>query len=549
MTKQPWLKIYGELGVKNLDFIDRPMGSFIEQYAKEKPDSPAILYYSRVISYKEYNVEVNKLANALVKLGITKGDVVGLHIPNIPQYMIALGAVSKIGAIGSGVSPLLASPELAYQLNDSRVKALLTLPDMAPVVTAMDDMPKALKTLIFCGPGDYLGAPATPAPKIDGLKTVSYLDIIENEAETFRQCATHWNDTVMIQYTGGTTGRPKGAELGLRAMMSNLHTGGALAAPPVDNEVYASPFPLFHLGGLAIVVITIVWGGAYHLYPDPRDTDHFCRSLSEFPPTRIALVPALYDMLLSNPLVHDIDFSTLRFASTGAAPMTSSTADRLRSLIGPDKLQDGLGMTETGPIYILSPPSRAKQGSVGIPCVGIDVRIMDAETGTRQMPFGEPGEICCSGANLMKGYLGLPEETKNALREMDGKTWMYSGDIGYMDEEGYVFLCDRAKDMLIVGGYKVFSVEIEDKLQSMPQIAMSAIIGTKDERRPGNDIVNLYVELNPSYKDADPEQIKADITAFCRKNMAPYKIPKQIHFTEAIPLTAVGKIDKKALRV
>jgi len=205
-------------------------------------------------------------------------------------------------------------------------------------------------------------------------------------------------------------------------------------------------------------------------------------------------------------------------------------------------------MTETGPCYVTHPATRYKPGSIGIPIAGTDVRIMDSETGTKDMPLGEPGEICTAGPQVMKGYLGLPEESARALREIDGHIWMYSGDVGYMDEEGYIFLCDRAKDMLIVGGFKVFSVEVEDKLCTLPEIASCAIIGTADEKRPGNDIVNLYIQLEPDYTGRDEAAIKETITAFCRANMAPYKVPKQIYIIDEIPLTPVGKIDKKALR-
>jgi long-chain acyl-CoA synthetase len=164
------------------------------------------------------------------------------------------------------------------------------------------------------------------------------------------------------------------------------------------------------------------------------------------------------------------------------------------------------------------------------------------------MPVGEAGEIITSGPQVMKGYLNLPGESAKAMRPWRGKTWMYTGDVGYMDEEGYIYLCDRAKDMLIVGGFKVFSVELEDKLQALDCIASSAVIGTVDEKRPGNDIVNLFVELTPAARARDPEEVKAEILAYCRDNMAPYKIPKVIVILDRMPLTAVGKLDKKALR-
>ncbi|MCP5090300.1 MAG: long-chain fatty acid--CoA ligase, partial [Gammaproteobacteria bacterium] len=244
----------------------------------------------------------------------------------------------------------------------------------------------------------------------------------------------------------------------------------------------------------------------------------------------------------------DIDFSNLKVAITGAAPLTTTDRERIEAVIGANTLSDLFGMTETGPVHVGSPHKRSKAGSIGIPVPGADTRIVDLESGTKEMPFGEAGEIVTSGPHVMKGYLNLPDETAKAMREWRGKTWMYTGDVGYMDEEGYIFLCDRAKDMLIVGGYKVFSVEVEDKLKSLDFIAESAIVGTPDERRPGNDIVNLYVELTPESRGRDTESVREEIQKYCRANMAAYKVPRVIHIIDEIPLTPVGKIDKKVLR-
>lgn len=205
-------------------------------------------------------------------------------------------------------------------------------------------------------------------------------------------------------------------------------------------------------------------------------------------------------------------------------------------------------MTETTGSYVGNPPKRYKFGSVGIPLPSTDVRIMDVETGTKEMPTGEPGEICASGPQVMRGYINLPEETANALRTIDGRTYMYSGDVGYVDEEGFLFLCDRAKDMLIVGGFKVFSVEIEDKLSALPLVEMSALVSQPDQARPGNDIVHLFIQLSEDHKSRDEDELRAEIIEYFAANMAVYKKPKVIHFVEAIPLTPIGKIDKKALR-
>jgi long-chain acyl-CoA synthetase len=253
-------------------------------------------------------------------------------------------------------------------------------------------------------------------------------------------------------------------------------------------------------------------------------------------------------MLIACPDITGVDFSSLKIAHSGAAPLAGEDRRKIEAVIGENKMSDMFGMTETGPVHVCNPPMRAQPTSVGIPVPGADTRIVDLETGTKEMPVGEPGEIITSGPQVMKGYLNLPEESAKAMRQWRGKTWMYTGDVGYMDKEGYIYLCDRAKDMLIVSGYKVFSVEVEDKLQTLDCIANSAVIGTADEKRPGNDIVNLYVELTPEANKLEPEAVTAKILAFCRENMAPYKIPKLIHIIDHIPLTAVGKLDKKALR-
>jgi len=547
--QRPWVKLHEELGIKPADPIDWPLGTYLEDNARKIPDAPALHYFAKTFNYADYNKEANKLANALSAMGVGKGDVVGCYLPNIPQYPIALAAISKIGAIGSGVSPLLAPPELTHQIRDAGIKVLITLSDLAPAVTGMTDVPDCLHTLVTCGAGDYLGAPDIGPTALDGKKSVSYQQLIDGADDRFVQVDTHWNDTFMIQYTGGTTGKPKGAELSIRTLMHNPVMAATGDNPMAyGEERFFSAFPLFHAAGLALSLTAAVYGGSSELLPNPRDIDRICARMKENPPTRLAAVPALYDMMLAHPLFKDIDFSDLKYVRMGAAPMTSTTYQGLKDIVGEGKITDVFGMTETGPCYVTHPATRYKPGSIGIPIAGTDVRIMDSETGTKDMPLGEPGEICTAGPQVMKGYLGLPEESARALREIDGHIWMYSGDVGYMDEEGYIFLCDRAKDMLIVGGFKVFSVEVEDKLCTLPEIASCAIIGTADEKRPGNDIVNLYIQLEPDYTGRDEAAIKETITAFCRANMAPYKVPKQIYVIDEIPLTPVGKIDKKALR-
>jgi long-chain acyl-CoA synthetase len=351
----------------------------------------------------------------------------------------------------------------------------------------------------------------------------------------------------MIQYTGGTTGRPKGAMLSLRNLMYNTQQMAA-TTPWSTGDVIMSPFPMFHVAGLAMHAACARFGGLALLIADPRDTALICRQLQRFAPTRISAVPSLYQMLVNTPAFRDVDFSGLKIAISGAAPLTHVDRAHIEEIIGKGKLADALGMTESGPVHIVNPPTHSKPTSVGIPISGADTRIVDIETGTREMPFGEPGEIVTSGPYVMKGYLNLPAESARALRELDGGTWLFTGDVGVMDEDGYIYLRDRVKDMLIVSGYKVFSVEVEDTLKGLACIAQSALIGSPDTQRPGSDIVNVYVELTPEAKARDPQAVRAEIVVFCRENMAAYKVPKNVILIEQMPLTPVGKLDKKVLR-
>ena len=544
----PWLAHYESLGIITPEFEDRPFGSFIEEHARTQPDTIAMWYITRGISYEEYNNQANRLANALVKLGVCKGDVVGIHLPNIPQYPIMLAAISKIGAIGSGLSPLLAPPEVAYQIQNAGIKVVITLSELAVVLAKMPETPDCLEYTIVTAATDLLTPTPFDLPKINNCEVLAFLSLTQSASEQFTQTDVHWNDTFMIQYTGGTTGKPKGAMLSLRNVMHNTEQATAVNPFEGSQETLLSAFPMFHIAGLANAIASAMYGGLMILVPNPRDTDFICAQLQKHPANVMIGVPALYDMLVANPVFNTLDFSKLRLAASGAAPLTRGSYDALTAVVGSNKISDAFGMTETAPCYTVNPPKRYKLGSIGFPVPNAKVRIRDVETGEHDMPCGEPGEIVCTGPQVMKGYLNLPNESAKALREIDGERWMFCGDVGYMDEEGYIFLCDRAKDMLIVGGFKVFSVEVEDKLSAIPEIAACAVIGSEDKARPGNDIVNLYVELSAKFKETDHNLIKEKILTFCHESMAAFKVPKQIHFIDAIPLTPVGKIDKKALR-
>ncbi len=544
----PWLPVHREMGVSAPPFDNKPLGTYVEEHASQRPKSIALQFFDREINHEELNRLANQLANSLVELGVDKRDVIGLHMPNIPHYCIALVAIAKIGCSGSGVSPLLAPGELAHQLQDAEISVLLTVDSLLPVFKAMESVPACLQHLIVAKPGDFLGGTADAQAQIAAIQTHDYLDLTQGASDQFAQRLVDWNDRFMIQYTGGTTGKPKGAQLSVRNLLHNSDQVFTYEPGVIGGEVFASAFPMFHAAGLFVHLTSMKLGARAMLIPNPRDVAFFCKQMTRFPPTQMAAVPTLYMMLVNAPESGEVDFTQLKTALTGAAPLPAEDRKKIEGMVGKGLLCDVFGMTETGPVHLYNPPGRTKSGSVGIPVPGAETRIVDLETGKQEMPVGEPGEIITTGPQVMLGYLNLPEESDNAMRQWQGRTWMYTGDVGYMDEEGYVFLCDRAKDMLIVGGFKVFSVEVEDKLKALDFVAESAVIGSPDQARHGNDIVNLFVQLTDTAREESETELAEKIIDYCRTNLSPFKVPKRIHFVDEIPLTAVGKIDKKVLR-
>lgn len=556
LRPKPWLKIYNELGVSEPIFDNMTLAQHVEQHAREIPDFSALQYIDCCINYGELNSWSNRFANLLKDQGVKKGDIIGIHLANCPQYLIAIIAASKLGCVVSGISPLLVPVEVAYQINDAGINCLLTSDELfSGVITPVTDKFETLQSVIVTRMRDFLDVHnregnSVQSPSLESCRfhSIDYLAAMATMSNLFESVDSTPEDTFFVQYTGGTTGRSKGAELSIHNVMYNCVQFTVYRQLTLGKETLASAFPLFHIAGVCVNLLSLINAARILVIPDPRDLDHFIGQMKKYTPTILCSVPTLYKMLREHNDFDGVDFSELKLATTGAAPMPLEERIKLEKIIGAGMLSDTFGMTETGPVHVCNPPMRGKPTSVGIPVLGGDTRIVDIETGSKEMPLGEPGEIITSGPQVMKGYHNLPEENAIALRELNGKTWMFTGDVGFMDDEGYIYLCDRAKDMLIVGGYKVFSVEIEDKLKELEFVSQSAIIGHPDIQRSGSDIVYLYVELDKSVNSLSHEFLKEKIINFCRKNMAPYKIPKSIEFIDSIPLTSVGKIDKKKLR-
>jgi long-chain acyl-CoA synthetase len=550
----PWLSTYEALGKSWHTLPDLPaltLSDYVREHASSLGPREALVFLGQGTSYAELDQLADRCANLLLSLGMKRGDVLACHLPNTPQYVIALVAAARIGVITTSISPLMTPSEIVQQANDARVKVLLTLDVLfaGPVLAIQDRVPTLEAVLVSSATELVAGAPkARPELVSLGRATVLGLTHALERASGNAPAAVHvsMTDVLYLMYTGGTTGMPKGAQLTSRNVLMNNVQCDVFYGYRTGQEVVASAFPLFHIGGLALLVNALRTASTFILLPDPRNVNQLCAEMKARPPTVVAAVPALYQLLLGSEAFRALELAQLRIAVSGAAPFAESELRRLEEVIGPGKFCEVYGMTETAPVQTLNPAERFKPGFVGLPLPGTEVRIVDRDTLASVAP-GEVGEIAASGPQLMAGYLNLPEASAEALREIDGRTFMLTGDVGFMDGEGYVKVCDRSKDMLIVGGYKVFSVELENKLQTLPFIALCAVVGRPDQARPGNDVVQLYVQRTPD-DPASPAEREEEIVAFCRVNLSPYKVPKEIFFVDAIPLTSVGKLDKKALR-
>jgi long-chain acyl-CoA synthetase len=562
---RPWLKVYRELDVTPAapGIAERSLADYVEEHAEKRARQVALVYTDKGIetTWAQLDAYANRFANLLRSLGMQRGDVLGIHLPNTPQYVVALVGAAKAGVVVSGVSPLLTPREITHQVNDAHIKVLFTLDRLyASAVAPIGGDTPTLTHVLLTGPIDHLvgwkkwlayklqKVQTFPRPAMRDTQVHDYWQALQAQPDARVYAKINFNDTIYIQYTGGTTGKPKGAELTLTSMFTNARQAEAFSPPEPGIDVYGVAFPFFHMAGLSMVLVAMQNASKFLVVPDPRNVDMLCAMLKQHPPTVLVNVPTLYMMLTDSPHFHEIDFSRLRAAVSGAAPFPVKAIRKLEAIIGEKKLCEGYGMTEASPFLTCNPSQRPKTGSVGIPLVGTDIRIVDVETGTREMPVGEPGEIIARGPQVMKGYLNLPEASARTLREFDGQVYLYTGDVGAMDDEGYLTICDRSKDTLIVGGYKVFSVEVESKLKELAFIELCALIGLPDDKRPGNDIVTLHVQLTDAAKPLDRGELEQEILAFCRATMAPYKVPRSVHFHDALPLTAVGKLDKKALR-
>ena len=534
LAKKQWDK---ELPV-NIEYEDKPCKWWFNHWAETNPTKPYAIIGDLVLPYAYCNDVSRRFANALLGLGVKKGDRVAIMSPNVPQYLLAMHALWKIGAVEVPANPLYTVPELTGQMNDSGAETVVVMAAFAPKAIAMLQNPECCVKRVVAF---QLPSGAVELPTVEGLYDFNAL--VGSNPNTEPDIEIGMDDPVRFQYTGGTTGIPKGCVLTNKMVYSMglrtaLWTTKNYTMVPKDEVRTLAAVPLNHVYGFnANVGLTMTNGGTIVVVPQPTPPALLAEVVKN-KPNIWASVPAMLIGLLSTPEVKagEADITSLKGIFCGSAPCPAAVMEQFEALTG-GKIVEGYGMSETSNILTINPVGVRKEGSVGVCIPDTDLVVVDTATGTKVMPIGEPGELICRGPQVIKEYWQKPEETAATIR--DG--WLYTADIVVMDEDGFIFIKDRKKDMIIVNGFNVFPREIDEAMFANPKVKEACAIGVPHPSKGEAPV--LYIVLN------DGETMDAaEAEAYLRATLAPYKIPVGYEFIAELPRTGPGKADRKALQ-
>jgi long-chain acyl-CoA synthetase len=540
-AKRPWLKHYDYWVPHQMTYPERPLHEILDATAIDIPDRPATAFFGATLTFQEIKKRSDCLATAFAAMGLTKGDRVGIMLPNCPQYIIAAFAVLRHGAIVVNINPTYTPREVLGVANDSGIRLLITLDVLAPLALAVRK-DTSLEHIIITSLGEY-SAPSAPAGKVDGTLRMS--DLIEDvRLPHVIRVPIAPGDLAVLQYTGGTTGTPKGAMLTHGNIFANVvQTETFMYRARTRGEArYLLVIPYFHIYAFTVGMMKGIWVGALQILIPKYDVEQVLAAIREFRPTYFPAVPTIFVSLLGHPKVKEFGLEHVRTFNTGGAPCPVDVIERFERTIG-RTLNEGYGLSETSPVTHTTPQlALRKPGTIGLPLVDTDIKVVDLETGERELPLGEPGELCISGPQVMKGYWQRPEETARAIRaDRSGKLWFYTGDIARIDEDGYTSIVQRKKDMIIVDGFNVYPSEVETVLYAHPAVRLAAAVGVPDAYH--GEVVRACIALREGMAVTADE-----IIAHCRTGLAPYKVPQQVEVRETLPMSAVGKILYRVLR-
>ncbi|MCU9593992.1 long-chain fatty acid--CoA ligase [Caldibacillus thermolactis] len=530
MSKKVWQKLYPKHIQSEIVIPDLSLPDMLQETVKKYPNHSAIYFYGREMSYTELGQLTDKFGAALQEKGIKKGDRIAIMLPNSPQYIISYYGILKTGGIVTQVNPMYTPTELEYILNDSEAKAIVIYEPLLPVLEQV--IHKTSVELVI--KVNLQGAASEDEVSIDfndflykAKGSILDIDIQPNE------------DVAVLQYTGGTTGRSKGAMLTHRNLYANVlqcyEFFKDFINPGEDRKLSVIPF--FHVYGMTSCINLTILTGSTNIILPRFDVDEVLETIKNAKPNSFPGVPTMYIALLNHPKAKEYGIDSIKVVNSGSAPMPVEVMRSFEEQTG-SKILEGYGLSEASPTTHCNPIfGSRKPGSVGIGIPNTDYKIVDLATGTQELKPGEIGELIIKGPQVMKGYWNMPEETINTIR--DG--WLYTGDIAYMDDEGYLYIVDRKKDMIIASGYNVYPREVEEVLYEHPAIKEAVVIGIPDAYRGEN--VKAVIVLKEKTKLSENELIE-----YCREKLAPYKVPRVVEFREELPKTSVGKILRRRIR-
>jgi len=503
------------------------LAMLLEQSARRDPGKVAVALDDYRLRYAELNGAANKLANSLVQLGVQPGDKVALMLPNTPHFPICYYAILKLGATVVPLNVLFKQSEVQYHLDDSDAVALIAWEGfLAEAVAGFQKAETCHNLMVVQAPGSSAALP-------EGA--LSFNQALAESAPSFDTVQTMPDDTAVILYTSGTTGRPKGAELSHLNMFFNAMVGAEKLLGVTADDVFLATLPLFHSFGQTCVMNVSIYLGATMTMLPRFDPVKAAEIIQRDKVTLFAGVPTMYFYLLNHPEMASFDLSSLRRCVSGGSAMPVEVMHAFNKKHNVT-IMEGYGLSETSPVACFNHLDRpAKPGSIGTPIWGVEMAVMDPEG--KALPKGELGEIAIRGHNVMKGYYKRPEATSESIRT----GWFHTGDLARQDEDGYYFIVDRVKDMIIRGGFNVYPREIEELLYGHPAVGEAAVIGVPDEAL--GEEIKAVVALKPGQSATEQELID-----YCKERLAAYKYPRSVELRDTLPKTATGKILKRELK-
>ncbi|RLQ97270.1 fatty acid--CoA ligase family protein [Falsibacillus albus] len=506
------------------------LSSRLNETAKVHAGKPAFYFLDQATSYGELDAAVTKFASGLERLGVQKGDHIALLLGNSPHFVIAFYGALRLGATVIPINPIYTQEEIGYILQDGDVKAVVALDLMAPLAGKVANLLPGIKSFVVC--------PTKPDVNLEDVvqahpKMKSFTSVIESGSLDFNHPELNEEDVAVILYTSGTTGKPKGAMLTHRNLYSNARDVGAYLKMN-DTDRVVTTLPMFHVFCLTVVLNAPLISGATLLIVPKFSPGEIFRLSQKFEATVFAGVPTMYNFLYQFPEGDPEKLKSLRLCISGGASLPVALLKNFEQKFNV-VVSEGYGLSEASPVTTFNPLDRPrKPGSIGTSIMNTENKVVN-ELG-EEVPVGEVGELIVRGPNVMKGYYKMPEETEATIKN----GWLYTGDLAKMDEEGYFYIVDRKKDMIIVGGYNVYPREVEEVLYGHPDVVEAAVVGVPDPNM--GEAVKCFVVKR------DPDLSEKALMEYCTKYLAKYKLPSTIDFIEELPKNTTGKILRRALK-